>query len=454
MSSVMRLKLIEREKEDTPIKVGVIGAGLFASMTINQIQVIPGITVSIIADIRKEKAIRGFTRAGYQQNNIKHVNDADTANHYIEKKVPIITDDSQVLIESEVDVILEATGIPEVGAKHAYTAIQNKKNIVMATVETDVTVGSILAKLAEESNVVYSMAYGDQPALIIELYDWAVTSGFKVVAAGEGTAARLEWRYSSPDDALQRFGFSDKDIKRLHLNPKMYNTFLDTTKCAVEMVAVCNATGLKPDITGMHFPLARIKDLPKLLSLKRDGGILEHEGVVDVATRDRSDGRKIRNNIRWGVFIVVSTEDQDVKDLFRTGWGGSPIGVKGKNALVFRPHHWCGLEASISLIRATLYHEPTGAPLPTNPVAEVITAAKKNLNSKDILDGGGGYTVFGLAEKAGIARKENLLPIGLAEDVQVIRKIPKDEVITYDDIELYEESFLLKLRKMQDTTFH
>lgn len=448
----MRLKLREREASGNPIKVGVIGAGLFAGLAISQIAKISGITVSIIADILKEKAIRGYVRAGYKKKEIVEVHDVDLANSYIEKKIPVITEDNQVLIESDVDVILEATGNPEVGAKNAYNAIKNKKSIVMATVETDIVVGALLEKIAEESDVVYSMAYGDQPALIVELYDWAVSSGFKVVAAGEGTAARLEWRHATPDDALQRFGFSQREIERLHLNPKVYNTFLDTTKCSVEMVAVCNATGLKPDVRGMHFPIGGIRDVPKLLSLKKDGGILENEGIVDVITRVRPNGQKIRNDIRWGVFVVVTSEDRDVRNFFRTY--GSPMGGKGKNALVFRPHHWPGLESSISLIRAALHKEPTGAPLPIAPVAEVVTTAKKTLKPGDTLDGGGGYTVYGLAEKADIAREENLLPLGLAEDINVARKIPEDSVITYDDVELNENSFLLKLRRMQDATFH
>jgi predicted homoserine dehydrogenase-like protein len=306
--------------------------------------------------------------------------------------------------------------------------------------------------MAEEKGVVYSQAYGDQPALICELYDWAVSSGFKVVGAGEGTAARLEWRHAMPDDALQRFGFTQEEIDRLRLNPKMYNTFLDTTKCAVEMVAVCNATGLNPDVRGMHFPLGSVKDVPRLLSLKKDGGILENEGIVDVITRVRSNGTQIRNDIRWGVFVVVTSDSRDVRGLFRTY--EAPKGGRGKNALVYRPFHWAGLEASISLIRAVLYHEPTGAPLPEAPSAEVLTAAKKQLKPRDILDGGGGYTTYGLAEKAEIARNENLLPLGLAENIRVVKKIPPDGVVSYDDVELNEDSFLLKLRRNQDKTFY
>jgi predicted homoserine dehydrogenase-like protein len=447
----MRLKLSEREANGDPIKVGVIGAGLFAGLTISQISKIPGITVSIIADILKEKAISAYERAGYKNEEIVQVHDVDSANNYIEKKIPAITENNQVLIESDVDVILEATGNPEVGAENAFNAIKNKKNIVMATVETDIVVGPLLERMAEESQVVYSMAYGDQPALIVELNGWAISSGCKVVAAGEGTAARLEWRHATPDDALPRFGFSQREIERLRLNPKVYNTFLDTTKCAVEMVAVCNATGLKPDVRGMHFPLGGIRDVPKLLSLKRDGGILDNEGIIDVITRIRPNGQKIRNDIRWGVFVVVTSEDRDVRNFFRT-YGG-PMGGKGKNALVFRPHHWPGLESSVSLIRAVLYNEPTGAPLPISPVAEVVATAKKYLKPGDTLDGGGGYTVFGLAEKANVARDENLLPIGLAEGIKVVRKIPKNGIITYRDVELNEDSFLLKLRRMQDAAF-
>ncbi|MFQ6094573.1 MAG: NAD(P)H-dependent oxidoreductase [Candidatus Bathyarchaeia archaeon] len=453
MNTVMRHKLEELEESGTSIKVGVIGAGFFGCSTIGQVSRVPGITTSIIADLYEEKAVRGFVRFGRRKpKEIVEVNEADTANHYIEKNIPVITKNSQVLIESDVDVIFESTGVPEAASKHAYEAINKKRNVVMATVEAECVVGPLLAKMAQENGVVYSQAYGDQPALICELYDWAISLGFKVVAAGEGTAARLEWRHNTPDDALQRFGFTQDEIDRLKLNPKMYNSFIDTTKSAVEMVAVCNATGLKPDVRGMHFPLGSIKDVPKLLSLKKDGGILENEGVVDVITRVRPDGRRIRNDIRWGVFVVVTSDSRDVRGLFKTY--EAPRGARGRNALVYRPHHWAGLEASISLIRAVLYSEPTGAPLPTAPSAEVLAAAKKTLKSGDILDGGGGYTAYGLAERADIAREENLLPLGLAEGIRVVKEVPPDGVISYDDVELNEDSFLLKLRRMQDKAFY
>lgn len=449
----MRYKLIDLEKSGTPIKVGVIGAGFFGCSTIGQVSRIPGMTVSIIADIDEEKATRGFVRfARRKPREIIKVNDVDSANHHIEKKIPVITKKSDVLIKSDVDVILESTGVPEVAAKHAYDAINSGKNIVMATVEAECVVGPILSKIAKEKGVVYSQAYGDQPALICELYNWAVSSGFKVVAAGEGTAARLEWRHRTPADSLQRFGFTQEEIDRLKLNPKMYNSFIDTTKCAVEMVAVCNATGLKPDVRGMHFPLGSIKDVPKLLSLKKDGGILENEGVIDVITRVRPDGTQVKNDIRWGIFVVVTSDSRDVRGLFKTY--EAPRGGKGKNALVYRPYHWAGLEASISLIRAVLYNEPTGCPLPTVPSAEVLAATKRSLKPGDLLDGGGGYTLYGLAEKANVARNENLLPLGLAENIHVAKKVPSDGVLTYDDVELNEDSFLLKLRRIQDKTFY
>jgi len=453
MSSVMRHRLKELEANSTPIKVGVIGAGFFGCSTIGQVARIPGITTSIIADIYEDKAVRGFTRfAQRRTEEIVEVDDVDTANHYIEKGIPVVTTKNQVLLESNVDVILESTGVPEVAARHAYEAINKRKNIVMATVEAECVVGPLLALMAKEKNVVYSQAYGDQPALICELYDWAVSSGFKVIAAGEGTAARLEWRHATPDDALQRFGFTQEEIQRLRMNPKMYNTFLDTTKCAVEMVAVCNATGLKPDVRGMHFPLGSIKDVPRLLSLKKNGGILENEGVTDVITRVRPDGRRIRNDIRWGIFVVVTSDSRDVTGLFKTYEASR--GGRGRNALVYRPFHWAGLEASISLIRTALYHEPTGVPLATTPSAEVLTAAKKTLKPGDILDGGGGYAAYGLAERADIARRDNLLPLGLAEGIHVVKGIASDCVISYDDVELNEDSFLLKLRRMQDKTFY
>lgn len=452
MGAVVRHYLKELEENGTPIKAGVIGAGFFGCSTIGQASRTSGIRIAMIADISREKAVRGFVKfARRKPREIVEAKDADTANSYIEKGVPVITTDSKILIESNVDVILESTGSPEIAAKHAYNAINSKKDIVMATVEAECVIGPLLSKLANEKGVVYSQAYGDQPALICELYDWAITNGFRVVAAGEGTAARLEWRHGTPADALQRFGFTQEEIVRLKLNPKMYNSFIDTTKCAVEMVAVCNATGLKPDIRGMHFPLGSVRDVPKLLSLKKDGGILNNEGIVDVITRVKPNGKQIRNDIRWGIFVVVTSDSRDVKGLFKTY--ESPRSGRGKNALVYRPYHWAGLEATTSLICAALYHEPTGAPLPTKPSAEVLAAAKKTLNPGDVLDGGGGYTLYGVAEKAETARKENCLPLGLAENIKVLKKILPDSVLTYDDVELNEDSFLLKLRRIQDETF-
>jgi predicted homoserine dehydrogenase-like protein len=453
MSNVIMHRLADLESRGAPIKVGVIGAGFFGCSTIGQVSRIPGITVSMIADINEDKAVRGFVKfARHKPQEIVKADDADTANYYIEKKVPVITKNSEVLIESNVDVILESTGVPEVAAKHACDAINCKKNIVMATVEAECVVGPLLSKMAKEKGVVYSQAYGDQPALICQLYDWAVSTGFRVVAAGEGTAARLEWRHGTPADSLQRFGFTREEIDRLKLNPKMYNSFIDTTKCAVEMVAVCNATGLKPDVRGMHFPLGSIKDVPKLLSLKKDGGVLKNEGVVDVITRVRPEGTQVRNDIRWGIFVVVTSDSRDVRGLFKTY--EAPRGARGRNALVYRPHHWAGLEASISLIRAVLNNEPIGCPLPTAPSAEVLAAAKRTLKPRDTLDGGGGYTLYGLAEKADIAREENLLPLGLAENICMAKKVPSDGVLTYDDVELNEDSFLLRLRRIQDKTFY
>lgn len=453
MSTVMRHKLREREDSGERIKVGIIGAGLFSCLTIGQMSRMPGITTSIIADIYRDKAIRGFTKfARRKPTEIVEVDDVETANACIEKNVPVTTTDSRVLLESDVDVILESTGSPEAAARHAYEAINRKKHLVNATVEAECVVGPLFSKMAREKGVVYGQAYGDQPAVICELYDWAISTGFNVVAAGEGTAARLEWRHRAPDDALQRFGFSQEEIERLRLNPKMYNSFIDTTKCAVEMVAVCNATGLKPDVRGMHFPLGSREDVPRLLSLKKDGGILENEGIVDVITRVRPDGEQIKNDIRWGVFVVVTTDSEDTRGLFKTY--EQLRGGGGKNALVYRPHHLSGLEASISLIRAVLYNEPTGAPLPTAPSAEVLAAAKHTLKPGEMLDGGGGYAVYGVAEKADIAREQNLLPLGLAENIRVVKEIPADGVVSYDDVELNEDSFLLRLRREQDRIFY
>ncbi len=341
--------------------------------------------------------------------------------------------------------MVEATGNAEVGAQHGYSAIMEKKHLVMVTVEADVLVGYVLKRLADNAGVIYSLAYGDEPALAAELCDWAMALGFRVIAAGKGTRFIEEFRKANPDDVPRMYGFSGKDY-----NAKMFCSFLDGTKHAIEMAALSNMTGLVPDVRGMHFPTVDLREIPDKLSLKGKGGILEREGVVEAISAIHPDGSFVERSIRGGLYAVI--EGMTPFPIESLGSYGEIIGMiigkKSKQAMIYRPQHFVGHEVPISIARMMLYGESTGAPI--GHVSEVVAAAKKNLKSGTILDGEGGYTVYGIIEKADMARAERLLPVGLTEGAEVVHEIPEDGMITYDNVRL-RESFTLNLRRLQDS---
>ncbi|WP_101296163.1 NAD(P)H-dependent oxidoreductase [Halegenticoccus soli] len=401
-----------------------------------------------IADLEVDKAVDAFN--GADVGDIKQVDDPDALEATIADGMRAVTDDGIVLAESDVDVVVEATGIPEVGARHAYTAIMDKKHVVMVTVEADTVVGPILAKLADRVGVTYSMAYGDQPALIAELYDWAQTVGLDVVAAGKGNPFINEYKYGTPDDVFERWGFDKKFVEENHLNPYMYNSFLDGTKVAVEMCAVANATGLKPDVSGMHIPAAELEEIPKRMRPQEDGGLLENSGVVDTISSLNPDGSEIKNDIEFGVWIVTTTPNEGVREyLNQYGGSGMYVANAGKYQLFYRPFHLPGTETSVSVASAALRNEPTG--VPKQHVAEVVGAAKRDLSAGEELDGGGGYTVYGMIEDAETATRSNYVPLELLEGATLVSDVEKDTIVTADDVQLDQESFLYRLRMLEES---
>jgi len=427
------------------MKVGFIGAGIFGSMVVVQLSNMSGLRPSIIADVRLENAYKAYELSGCKNRDVIKANNVSEANYAIEENTSVVTQDSRILLESDVDIVVEATGIPEYGARYSFEALMNKKHVVMVNVETDVLVGPLLKRIAENSNLVYSLAYGDQPALIVELCEWAKTLNLEIIAAGKGTKYMPKLRMSKPEDAFKIFGFDEETIKSLNPNPKMYNSFIDGTKSAVEMVSVSNMTGLMPDVRGMHFPTATIEDIPRKLCLKREGGILNNEHVVEVVSSITYDGEEVKPNLRHGVYIVFRSDNDYIQNLLEIY-----SGIRGKrNSMLYRPFHFTGIEAPISIAKIALSKEPTGSPI--GWYSDVITAAKIDLGRGTVLDGGGGYRVYGLAEDAKVSKAENYLPIGLANGVKTKRRIKADEIITYDDIELNEDSFALKLRRIQES---
>ena len=444
-------QLAKRAAENNPIRVGIIGAGKFGAGLVAQLSQMQGMVASAIADIDLGHAKGAYEASNVPSDAIQQVGNVDAMNDAIRSGKWAITEDGLHIIQSDlIDVVVEATGIPEVGAQMAYHTLMHKKHLVMVNVETDVTVGPFLRRLADNAGVVYTLVDGDQPGVTMNMVEWSKTLGFEIVAAGRGTVFYDDDRVGIPDTVPQRFGFSQEHIERRTINFKMFNSFRDGSKAQIEMTSLANMAGLPPDVRGMHEPSVNIEDIAKVFSLQEEGGILNRHGVVELANSVATDGKTMLDNpLRMGVFVVIRTDHPFTQEDL-AGYNLYP-GGNGKNYLLYRPYHLVAVEAPISIAKAALYGQPTGTPLPT-PVADVITVAKRNLKAGEVLDGSGGYTVNGLIEKAEIARAENLLPLGLADDVKLKRDVPQGEAISYDMVELNEPSFVLKLRRLQDAT--
>jgi len=422
-------KLANLEREKRSIKVGVVGVGQMGAGVITIISQMKGMKVVAACDIDKRRTLNIFKETGIPPGQVFYSDDPDECNKALEKGMRVATGRAEVIPQLFLlDVVVEATGIPRVGAEVAFAAIRSKKHIVMMNIETDVTVGHILSDLARRSGVVYTVGAGDEPAAIKELYDFATSLGFKVVAAGKGKNNPLN-REATPE--------SLKEIARKKgINPKMLCEFVDGSKTMIEMAALANATGLIPDVRGMHGPECEPEEIATVFSLRNQGGILNQEGVVDYAL----------GKIAPGVFVVVTTKNRRlIQDLEYIGMG------KGPNYLLYRPYHLVSIEVPLSIARAVIYNEPTLVPL-KNPVAETITVAKRDLKKGMTIDGIGRFDIYGLIEKASVARKENLLPLGLAEGAILKTDVRKGDCLTLDQVEL-EDNLLVNLRKLQDRLF-
>ncbi len=437
-------RLAARERDGRPIRVGVVGAGRFGTMIVCQLAAMRGMRPSVVADLDRARARTALAHAGVADDRVVDAERAGSANPVIARGDSVVTSDAVVLVESDVDVVVDATGSPEAASATARAAIRRGRHVVMVTVEADVLVGSVLRRAADEAGVVYSAAYGDQPALIVELYDWAAALGLDVVAAGKGTKYLPAYRKGTPDDIWERYGMPGH--AGAGLNPKMYNSFADGTKSAIEMAAVANMTGLRPDVRGMHFPPVGTDRLPEILKPKEDGGILSHSGVVEVVSSIDREGRPVPNDLRWGVYVVFTSPRPYVRGAFRDY--GLAIDASGRYASFYRPYHLVGLELPISVARAVLDGMATGTPRPV-PVAAVISAAKRELRPGDVLDGEGGSTVYGLADDAIAAARERLVPIGLSHGARMVRAVPEDGLIHLDDVTLDTSSSLYRLWEEQ-----
>ena len=426
----LNTKLKEIDEQGKKIKAGIVGAGQMGRGMVSQMFCMKGILPAIISDIDIERAKNAYLLAGISSDDIAVANKAVEAEAAIQKGKYVITEDFNVITSTlPIDVVLDLTGVPDVGARIAFDSIYNGKNIVMLNVETDVTVGPLLKKMADSAGVVYTVSAGDEPGAVKELYDFADAMGFKILVAGKGKNNPLDIE-ANPDTVREKAQASN-------MNPKMLASFVDGTKTMVEMTCVSNATGFVPTKRGMIGPESTVKELPKLLSLKEQGGILDRYKVVEFV-----------KGIAPGVFVIITTDLPAVKEEMAYLSMG-----EGPNYILYRPYHLTSIETPLSAARACIYHEPTIVPKGA-PVSETVAVAKKDLKAGEYLDSIGGYTVYGVIDTFENAKKDNALPIGLVSPkVKVKTDIKKGETLTYDAVELDENSFILQLRKLQDMTF-
>lgn len=439
-------KLLEREAAGRPVTVGLIGAGKFGTMFLAQARLTAGMHVVAVADLSVARARSQLRAAGWPDAAFA----AGSLDDAHRTRTTHLTDDAAALIDDpRIEAVVEATGVPAAGIAHALTAIARGKHIVMVNVEADAVAGPLLARRARAAGVVYSLAWGDQPALICEHVDWARAAGFKVVCAGKGTRYEPHYHRSNPDNVWEILDRYLNISDRSSINPKMFNSFVDGTKSAIEMTAVCNATGLVPQSGGLRFPPATRFELADVCKPDADGGALEKAGVTEVVSSVYRDGRDVPHHLALGTFVVLEGETDYARRCFRE-YAMLPD-RSGRFAALYRPIHMIGLELGISVASAALRGEPTGAP--TDFCSDVVATAKKALRAGEILDGEGGFCVWGRQVPAEISLERTLLPLGLAHDVKLKRDIAEGDAIGWDDVDYNPDDIAVRIRREMEAAF-
>ncbi len=423
-----------------PVRVGLIGAGKFGSMVLAQAQLIAGFHVVGVADLDVGRARAALDRVGWPAERYA----APTLDEAMRTGATCVLDDVQALCAHPgIECIIEATGHPIAGIRHGLAAIAGGKHVVMVNVEADVLCGPLLAARAKAAGVVYSMAYGDQPALICELVDWARSCGFEITSAGKGMNFEPRYRYSTPDTVWGFFGWSEDQVAKGDFNPKMYNSFTDGTKAAIEMAAVANGTGLDCPDDGLAFPPASVYDLARVFRPVADGGRLARSGLLDIAASQEPDGREVPDSIRYGVFVTFKAHNEYARACFAQY--GLKTDPSGWYASLWRPFHLIGLETSVSVLSAVLRQEPTGCSREFR--GDAVATAKRDLVAGEMLDGEGGFAVWANAIPATRSLALGALPIGLAGNVRLTRPVKRDTVVSYADVELRDDLDVVALRR-------
>ena len=444
MSLIQKLKA--RAENHNPVRVGIIGAGKFGSMYLSQAPRTPGIHLVAVADLSPVRAKESLARVGWDTPRYSATSLQDAA----KSGATFVTDDADKMIASEfIDIVIDATGSPAAGIRHALLCFEHRKHVIMVNVEADVLAGPLLARKAAEAGVIYSMASGDQPALIAELVDWARTIGMEVVCAGKGTKYLPIYHQSTPDTVWGHYGFSEEQVAGGDFNAQMFNSFLDGTKSALEMAAVSNGCDLNPPSNGLEFPPCGVDDLPHIFRTISEGGILTQKGTVEVTSSVERDGRPVFRDLRWGVYVVFEAPSRYVMDCF------SQYGLKtdstGKYAAMYKPYHLIGLELGTSVASIAVRGEATGATGDWR--GDVVATAKRALKAGEKLDGEGGFTVYGKLMTTADSLKLGALPIGLLHNMILNREIPAGKPVCWSDVDYDATKQAIAFRREMEKVF-
>ena len=433
-------KLQRLNEANSPIRVGMIGAGKFGTMFLAQVRKIPGIHVAGIVELNPETARSNLRYVGWPEEQFNATSFDDAIAH----KTTHVSDNWGALIKySGIEIIIECTGDPIAAVKHCLAAFSEGKHVINVTVEADAFCGAGLSNKAKAANVIYSMAYGDQPALTAELVDWARTSGFSVIAAGRGHKWLPHYRKSTPETVWKHWGINVEQAARCRLNAKMFNAFLDGSKPAIESAAIANATGLNAPKNGLTFPPGSVDDIPTLMRPISEGGVLESKGLVEVISCITTEGKAIPYDLRKGVWVCFEADTQYLKNCFKEyKWVTDP---SGKYMSHYKRWHLIGLEFAISIASVGIRNEATG--VANFFQADVAAIAKRGLKAGEILDGEGGYTVSGGLRPSKISLAKGYLPLGLAKGVKLKNAVTDGKPLTWNDVTIDETTEAYKLRR-------
>jgi predicted homoserine dehydrogenase-like protein len=442
----LHAKLSERAAQGRPLRVGLIGAGKFGAMYLAQVPRTPGVHVAAIADLAPAAARANLERVGWKPERFA----AGSIDAALATGATYLSDDWDALLRHpQIDIVVECTGNPIAAVEHCIAAFARRKHVVNVTVEADALCGPLLARRAADAGVVYSLAYGDQPALICDLVDWARAAGFPVVAAGRGHKWLPHFAQSTPETVWGYYGLTAEQARIGGLNPKMFNSFLDGSKPAIESTAVCNATGLVAPPDGLTYPPASIDDLPRVCRPIAEGGVLHQKGQVEVVSSLERDGREIAYDIRFGVFVVFEGETEYIRNCFREYMVRTDS--SGRYACLYKRWHLIGLEVGISVASVGLRREATGAAVGFN--ADVVATTKRDLRAGEMLDGEGGYTVWGKLLPAQKSIALGGLPLGLAHGVKLVRAVKAGAVLAWSDVAIDETLAAVKVRRDMEALF-